>query len=72
MLRLSVAQRTNLAITPDQADTYLDDIDRTLNGLTETPFIGADCSDITQGVWRLITGRRVANKKLPHTAVLLP
>lgn len=41
----------------DQADTYLDDIDRALNGLTENPFIGADCSDIVQGVRRLNTLR---------------
>lgn len=45
---------------PDQADTYLDDIDRALNGLAENPHMGADCSDIIQGVRRLITGRHVA------------
>ncbi len=45
---------------PDQADTYLDDIDRALNGLTGNPLLGSDCSDIIQGVRRLITGRHVA------------
>lgn len=45
---------------PDQADTYLDDIDRALNGLIANPLIGADCSDIVQGARRLITGRHVA------------
>ncbi|PHQ98814.1 MAG: toxin, ParE-ParD toxin-antitoxin system [Marinosulfonomonas sp.] len=44
----------------DQADTYLDDIDRALNGLAENPLLGSDCSDIVQGVRRLITGRHVA------------
>ena len=44
---------------PDQADTYLDDIDRASNGLTANPRMGADCSDIIQGVRRLITGRHV-------------
>ena len=68
-IRLSAAAKTDLIDIwsttfetwgPDQADTYLDDIDRALNGLAENPLIGADCSDLIQGVRRLITGRHVA------------
>ena len=67
-IRLSEAARTDLidiwtttfeTWAPNQADTHLDDIDRALNRLVENPLMGADCSDIFQGVRRLITGRHV-------------
>jgi len=55
----------------DQADTYLDDIDHSLNGLTENPFVGAECSDIIQGVRRLITGRHVAFYKISDDVIFV-
>jgi toxin ParE1/3/4 len=68
-IRLSEAARTDLTDIwvetdrkwgPDQADRYLDDIDRALRGLIENPMMGTDCSDLLQGTRRLITGRHLA------------
>ena len=44
---------------PDQADSYLEDIGRALNGLVENPRMGMDCSDLMHGARRLISGRHV-------------
>lgn len=43
----------------DQADRYLDDIDRALDGLIDNPQSGTDCSDLLHGARRLITGRHL-------------
>lgn len=56
---------------PDQADTYLDDIDRAMNGLIANPLIGADCSDIVQGVRRQITGRHVVFYRVSKDTVFV-
>jgi toxin ParE1/3/4 len=42
-----------------QADRYLDDIDRALQGLIANPQMGSDCSDLLQGARKLITGRHL-------------
>lgn len=44
----------------DQADRYLDDIGRALNGLTNNPLMGSDCSDLLHGARRLLTGQHLA------------
>lgn len=44
----------------EQADTYLDDIDRALMSLIDNSLKGADCSDLLRGARRLITGRHLA------------
>lgn len=79
-IRLSEAARTDLidiwAETfrkwgSAQADAYLDDIDRALNGLTDNPLMGSDCSDLLQGARRLITGRHVAFYEVDERAILV-
>lgn len=79
-VRLSEAARTDLIEIwtttfetwgSDQADTYLDDIDRALNGLVEKPLMGADCADIIQGVRRLITGRHIAFYQISDETVFV-
>ena len=42
-----------------QADRYLDEITRALKGLIANPQLGSDCSDLLQGVRKLITGRHL-------------
>ncbi|EEW56516.1 ParE [Ruegeria sp. TrichCH4B] len=42
-----------------QADRYLDDIDRALQGLLDNPQMGVDCSDLLRGARKLITGRHL-------------
>ena len=42
-----------------QADHYLDEITRALKGLIANPQLGSDCSDLLQGVRKLITGRHL-------------
>jgi toxin ParE1/3/4 len=79
-IRLSEAARTDLldiwAETlrkwgPDQADRYLDDIDRALNGLIDNPLMGTDCSDLLHGARRLITGRHLAFYELDGDAIFV-
>lgn len=79
-IRLSEAAKTDLVDIwaetfrkwgPDQADGYLDDIDRALNGLIDNPLIGTDCSDLLHGARRLITGRHVAFYELDGDAIFV-
>jgi len=79
-IRLSEAARSDLIDIwsetfqkwgSDQADTYLDDIDRTLNGLIENPRMGSDCSDLQMGARRLITGRHVAFYEVTESAIFV-
>jgi toxin ParE1/3/4 len=79
-IRLSEAARADLieiwAQTfqkwgPNQADAYLDDIDRALNGLIDNPQMGSDCSDLLMGARRLITGRHVAFYEAAEIAILV-
>lgn len=56
---------------PAQADAYLDEIDHALNGLTDNPLMGSDCSDLLQGARRLITGRHVAFYESDESAILV-
>ena len=42
-----------------QADRYLDDVERALQGLIANPQLGSDCSDLLQGARKLITGRHL-------------
>ena len=42
-----------------QADRYLDDIDRALQGLLDNPQMGVNCSDLLRGARKLITGRHL-------------
>ena len=55
----------------DQADRYLDDIDRALHDLIENPLMGSDCSDLLQGARRLITGRHVAFYEIEESAIIV-
>lgn len=68
-IRLSEAARTDLIDIwtetyqkwgADQADRYLDDINRALTGLVADPQLGTDCSDLFQRARKLITGRHIA------------
>jgi len=79
-IRLSEAARTDLIEIwsetfqewgPDQADAYLDDIDRTLKGLIDNLRIGSDCSDLLMGARRLITGRHVAFYEIAESAIFV-
>ena len=79
-IRLSEAARTDLIDIwvqtnrrwcPDQADRYLDDIDRALRGLIENPMMGTDCSDLLQGARRLITGRHLAFYEVDKNAIFV-
>lgn len=79
-IRLSEAARSDLidiwAETfqkwgPDQADAYLDDIDRALNGLIDNPRMGSDCSDLLMGARRLITGRHMAFYEVAESAIFV-
>lgn len=56
---------------PDQADAYLDDIDRALNGLIDNPRMGSDCSDLLMGARRLVTGRHVAFYEIDERAIFV-
>lgn len=79
-IRLSEAARSDLIDIwsetfqkwgSDQADAYLDDIDRALNGLVENPRMGSDCSDLLIGARRLITGRHVAFYEVSESAIFV-
>jgi len=79
-IRLSEAARTDLIEIwsetfqkwgPEQADTYLDDINRTLNGLVDNPRMGTDCSDLLKGARRLITGRHVVFYEIGESAIFV-
>jgi toxin ParE1/3/4 len=52
----------------DQADRYLDDIDRSLKSLAENPFLGPECSELLIGARRLLTGRHLAFYEVSEAA----
>lgn len=79
-LRLSVAARTDLSDIwldtfdrwgEDQADTYLDDIDKALRRLLDNPRMGKDCSDLLPGARRLITGRHLVFYEVTESAIFV-
>jgi toxin ParE1/3/4 len=79
-IRLSEAARADLVDIwaetyqkwgADQADKYLDDIARALNGLIDNPQMGSDCSDLLHGARRLIIGRHLAFHEAHEDAIFV-
>ncbi|MEP3329343.1 type II toxin-antitoxin system RelE/ParE family toxin [Sedimentitalea sp.] len=54
-----------------QADTYLDEIDRALNGLAKNPKMGTDCSDVLHQARRLVMGRHLGFYEISEGAVFV-